>query len=280
MIKKNKKIFFSRLIDIFIISFIGFVLFFLIFFLRRKQELITFKLKVTDRDVLYSNTNPSNLYAHAFIEGDFEKNELGQKIAEIKKVSKISEDKYHKSVYLDIELKATYSPRSEKYSFRGRPIIYGQPFIFEFSNVKVEGIVVDFPGYLDGLESREYKKVVKAQIINENRDFSDVYGIKGFEADAINIGDEVKDSDGNVLIKILNVEVKPAKRTVFTDKGKTFLISDIVLKDVFLELELLVREINGKLFVLDYVPLYIGGTLPLNLDNISFWPVVTEIYNE
>ena len=281
MIKKiKKKVILSQIIDLFILIVIGFVFFFLIFFLRRKQELITFKLKVTDRDVLFSNVNPWNSYVQAFSEGDTERNELGKVVAEIQKVFTIEENPHKQSVYLEIKLKATYNPRSKKYSFRSRPIIYGQPFIFEFSNVKVEGIVVDFPGFLDGSSIKKYKKLIRVQVIEEERSFSDVYGIRDFKANGVNIGDEIIDSDGEVLIKVVDREIYPAKRTIFTDSGRSYVASDLQLKDVFLTLEVQVKEINGRAYVLDFVPLYLGGVLPLNFENISLWPTIIEIQDE
>lgn len=276
----KKQIKLSFLIDVLMVSVTGLVLFLLIFFLRREQEWITLRLKVTDRDVFYAKNNPFNFYSHAFVKGDIQFNGIGNKIAEITGVEKFIANPSSQTIYLDISIKAIYDPRSKKYSFKGRPIIFGQPFIFEFSNVKVEGIVTNFPGFLDEIDVKEYKKIVKVQIEEESRDFSDVYGVRSFIAAAINIGDEYKNSNDEVLIKVIDKEVYPAKRTVFTDSGESFIISDLQLEDVYLTLEVKVKEINKKMYALDFVPLRVGEFLPLNFDKISLRPVITDILDD
>jgi hypothetical protein len=268
------------LIDIVLIAIACLFLLFLIFFLRRKQEIITFTVKVTDRDILYAKTNPSNTYSYAFNEGDTEKSELGRTIAEIVSVDSIQETPHVQTVYLDVRAKATYSPRSNKYTFKGRPIVFGQPFVFEFSNVKTEGIVVDFPGFLLNTQVKEYKQIIKVQVAHEERSFSDVYGIRTFEADAIKIGDQILNSNGETMITVLDKEVYPSKRTVINGNGKSMIVYDPQLKDVFLTLEVSIKEINDKIYALDYIPIYIGGSIPLNFKNISVWPVIIEIEDE
>lgn len=249
---------------------------FFVFFLKRENVFIDVKFKITDPDVLYMNTRALDEYAVSFVIGDKEFNELGQTIAEIVKVDTYRTNTDRQVVYLTLRAKANYNPRKKLYSIKGRPVVVGQSFTYTLTKVKFEGIVVDFPGLTTANKTFD-KKSVKAQIRDSSREYSDTYGVPPYIAYAVSVGDQVKDSQGNVLAKVLQVDVLPAKRTVVTTDNRSLVVNDPELKDVFYTLELSVYEDKDRLFMFDYLPVYIGQVLPLNFGQISVWPTIIEI---
>lgn len=256
-----------------LIAFISFY-----FFFRRDVVYTTARVKVTDEIALYAVSSPNVEFASSFHVGDTERDELGRVVSEITSIEtyKIVPDK--QVVYLDIKLKSVYNPRTKKHSVRGKDIIFGESFDFSFTKVRFKGIIVDFEGFNDQDSEKSKKITLKAQLRNENRNYSDVYGVPEFIAKSVKPGDEVKDSKGNTLVKIVEVNILPAKRVVLNNAG-AYTIDDPYLKDVFYTMEISAKEINGKNYMFDYLPVFIGTVVPINTENSSLFPTITEILN-
>ena len=161
---------------IFLLAAAGFVF----LYLNRRVTHITARFKVTDNEPLYARLNPNlpnNEFMWSFLEGDVEKNELGIKTAEIVGVETYSVSIGVNIVYLDIKLRATYNPRKDLYTLKGRPVVFGQPFVFTFSNVNFEAQVVDYPGFREEVESFQTKTRVKTQVKWGNGNFPETQGI-------------------------------------------------------------------------------------------------------
>lgn len=262
-------------LDIFLLVIFGSFLFFFILVFSRSNEEIEIRVKVTDPNVLYMGLDPSNEFAYSFQKGDIERNEIGQQVAEIIDIERYKTSSNAQSTYLTIRLKANYNPLQKRYSVKGRPIVFGQPLIFTFNNVKVEGLVVEFPGFIQEKKARTV--MVSAQLRMDNRNFSDVYGVPDYLRDAVKQGDLVRDKNSEPLIEVLTVRSEPAKRTVVTADNRSITITDQQLFDVYYTFKIEAFEVDGKLFLYDYHPLEIGGSIPLIFDDLSIWPTILDI---
>jgi hypothetical protein len=251
----------------------GLLLFF--FFFRRQEIFINARFKVTDEDALYARTNPSVQYAYSFTPGDIEKNELGQTIAEIISVDSYDLNPTTRVAIVDLKLKVVYNPLKKQYTLDGKPIVFGSSFNFAFSQVSFKGMVVDFPG----LTQKEVveKRIVMAQNRWDSQYFSDTSGVPEYIANAVKIGDEAKNINGTTLVKVLDVTIQPAKRTVVTAAGDTKVIQDPLRKDVFYKLEVTTKRIGDEVFMFDYQKFGIGEQIPLNLPQITTFPTIIEL---
>lgn len=258
-----------------VLSAIALVFFYLFF--KRDVTYITARFKVTDENILYATSSPGNEFASSFRVGDTEKDELGRTISEIVGVEAYKTIPEQQKIYLDIKLKAIYNPRTNQYTVRGKNILFGESLTFSFTKVRFKALVVDFPGFRDQADEETKKTIVKTQVRHESRGFSDVYGVPSFLADAVNKDDEVIDSKGNVLIKVIDKTVKPARRLVVNNSGQPFIVDDPYLKDVYYTLEISTREINGATYMFDYIPVLINSVVPMNFKSVSVWPTITEI---
>ncbi|MBI4065114.1 DUF4330 family protein [Candidatus Gottesmanbacteria bacterium] len=246
---------------------------------KREVVYITVRFKVTDENILYAGSSPRDEYALRFVIGDKEIDELGRVSSEIVGIESYKTDTDHTVTYLDIKLRAIYNPRKNLYTIRGKQITFGESIPFYFSNVKVTGLVMDFPGFAGYKDMKTGTTTVRAQLRWDSREFSDIYGVPSFMAYSLRPGDTVKDSKNNILAKILDVQVLPAKRTIVTSSGNSFLTNDPDLKDVYYTIELTTKTSKDRVYMFDYIPVQIGTSVPLNIKTVSVWPVITEIVN-
>lgn len=255
-----------------VIFLIGFYVFF-----KRDVVYITAKFKVTDENALYAKNHPNNEYASAFTVGDAELDTLGRPIAEIKDVEayKITPEDY--VVYLNIKLKAVYDPRRHVYSAQGKNILFGEVFTFSLNKTKFKALVVDFPGFRNKNDEVHTKTVVRAQVRYDNRNFSDVYGIPSFLADAVKAGDTVTDIKGRALAKILDVTIVPAKRVIVNANGQPFVVNDPELKDTYYTIELDTVRLKNQTYMFGFIPVEINMSVPLNFPSVFILPTITEI---
>lgn len=266
-----------RMIDVLFVILSLFLVIGIYFLFKRDVSYITIRVKVTDENILYASNAPPNYYALRFIVGDKEIDELGQTLSEIVGVESYRLSPETMVTYLDIKLRAIYNPRTQHYGIRGKTIVFGESITFYFSNVKVTATVMDFPGFSGYKNMKTGTTIVKAQLRYDNRQFSDVYGVPEFLAYALKVGDTVRDSKQNVLAKILEVQVTPAKRTVVNSVGNAYQIEDPDLKDVYYTVELTTKTDNNQIYTYNYMPVLIGATLPLYTNSVSVFPVITEI---
>ncbi len=255
-----------------VVTVLGFYLFF-----KRDTVFITAKFKVTNDNVFFQADPLQSEFALGYMVGDSEKDELGRVNAQIVSIESYKTAPNNQVVYLDIRLKALYNPRTEQYSVKGKNIIFGESFDFSFRKSHILAMVVDFPGFRDSKEIQSTKTIVKTQIRDTSRSFSDTYGIPDYLANGIHPGDTVKDSKGNVLAKILDIQILPAQRMVVSSAGQPFIVNDPYLKDVYCTIELSTTKIQGKTYMFGYIPVIVGNVVPFNTDTISVWPTITQI---
>lgn len=247
------------------------------FVFKRQTVYITARFKVTDENIFYAFNSPRNEYALSFVIGDTERSELGNVISEIVGIESYKTNPEQRVTYLDIRLRALYNPRKKVYTLRGKNIAFGESFTVNFSNVKINAVVIDFPGFSGYKDMKTQTTTIRAQLRYDSRQFSDVYGVPSHLAYAIHSGDTVKDSKNNTLAKILDVQILPAKRTVVTSGGNSFQTNDPDLKDVYYTIELTTKTDGNKIYMFDYLPVEIGQVVPLNLKTVSVWPTIIEI---
>lgn len=265
-----------RKADIVFITISFFILLGIFILFNRQTVYITARFKITDEN--FSTTRfPRDEYALSFVVGDKERNELGKVIAEIVNVESYKTSPEQLVTYLDIKFRAIYNPRKRVYTLLGKDIAVGEIYTFHFSNVKVRTVVVDFPGFTGYKDMSTATTVVQAQLREDNRQFSDVYGVPSYIANALVPGDTMKDSKGNILAKILEVQVLPAKRTIINSLGNSLQINDPNLKDVYYTLELSTKVAHNKIYMFDYLPVEIGARIPLFTKTVSVSPTIIKI---
>lgn len=255
----------------------------------RKSSYITATVKVGDDSVFYntwltgtfnwSDTSGSkSWFAEAFHKGQSEKDGLGNIKASVLDVFSYDKSPAHKVVYLTVKLNVVYNRASNTYTYKGVPVLVGSQIKLNLDNVYANGTVTDVEGF-PGKKENKYL-ILETQIRDQNQTFLETVGTKNYVAEALNIGEEVKDNNGNVLLQILDKNVLPAKKTVTTADGRIFAQDDPIQKDVFLTIGVNAEKIGDKYYFLDDTPILVDQIIPINTPTISVFPVITKILTD
>lgn len=268
--KKSKKL--SLLDGVFILTFFTLLFLFIVFY-SRSDDFIEIKIKISQPSVWKMESDPYIEFSQGFFEGDVEKNSTGKVLAQILDVNSYQMSNDRKATYLTLKVKANYNPLKKQYSYNGQPISYGQALEFVFNKIKFEGIVVDFPGFEPKGEEKEI--LVLAQLKWSKEYHSEVYGVPAYMAEAIK-PTKILTSNGEQLVEIVNVESRPALRSVVTSTGENKVIYDKQLKDVFLTLKMKVREIDGDYYFFDDNLVKVEYSVPISTREYMVYPQIIK----
>jgi hypothetical protein len=262
---KNKITYFDLILGvIFVVVMISLFLFF-----YRKNTFVNIRVKITDQDILYAATNPQNWYANRFEVGDAERDQLGRVVTEIKNVETFNVDGDRKAVYLDIRIKAVYDERTKIYSAKGTNLIFGNTIRFYFSKVSTNALITESPTNLSQSNLKITNKTVTAIL---RGDLIEPEVLKKIKA-----GDTITDSNGNTLLKVLNINLLPAQKITQNSQGDLLLRYSPFYKDMLITFSVRTIEYKGEIYVFDNMLLRIGRTLPLNFNFESIYPTVIDI---
>ena len=244
----------------------------------RKSTYITVNIKVGEENIRYEpwiiDTGTRVWFAQLFYEGMKETDGLGRIMAEVTTIRSYDTEPARKALYLTTKLKAVYNRASNQYTFKGRPLVIGSTIKLNLDRFFVEGLVVHVEGVVDPRE--KVTLLVNAQIKDETVVFPETSGTDEYVANALKINEEIKDSQGKTIIKILDKRVEDAKRLVTTDDGRVLIQTNPLKKDVFLTLEVSAIKIGHQYYLFDDVPILIDEEIPINTTSISIFPVVTK----
>jgi len=273
---KNKFAFLKKIgfTEILLLFFFLTIIVFVFLYFRRSQKWITVEMKVTSdssisseqRTIPYWLSNPVK-------KGDREYSALGQPQAEVIDVLSYETSGSYKETYLTVKLNVLYNKNQHKYTFSSKDLIIGGPLIIRPNGVYLEGIITSMEGV-----SRETKKARKKVLTQIEGGVSYITsGIKPWFADAIKKGDEMKDSKGQLLAKILEKKVEPARRTTTDDRGIPHLTRDPYLVDVYLTIELETTLDQGAYYFKKNTKVKIGQLIDFSSDKYSFRSTIIDI---
>jgi len=255
-----------------VFGLVAVVIFAILFF--RKSTYITATVSVGEDSVVWNTMGPKYWFADSFHKGQVEKDGLGRIQAQVLNIYSYDKTPTNKTVYLDVKLNTVYNRATNTYTYKGSPVLVGSTIKLNLDNVYAEGLVTEVQGFPD--HSVKQNIIVEAQLMEDDSVFLGTLGVKGYLADAIQVGDTVKDNHGSEMIKVLSKTVIPAKITVTTSDGRVIEATDPMKKDVFLTLEISAQKIDGKYYFLNDIPILIDRGIPINTPTATYYPTVTK----
>jgi hypothetical protein len=245
----------------------------------RKADYIVATIKINEDNPVYgewidyNGTRP--WFAEALRENVKLTDGLGRTSAEVLSIKSYDMRSNRKALYLKVRLRTTYSKRSNQYSFNGLPLTVGSIIRLNFNTVSIEGLVTDVQGLPD--LRKKVKLLVDVKLEEETGLNFQTSGVLPYiAAEAMNI-DEIKDGEGEVIMKVIKKHVEDADTFVVTSDGRSLVRKNPLRKDVYLTLEIQAEEIENRYYLFDDFPILIGGKLPLNTDKLSFFSKITDI---
>lgn len=270
----------AAIIDIILIlsAVLGLAFFLYVFF--RKSDYVIATIKVGDESVNFNDGVDWNGTRPWFTEivhgGDVkQKDGLGRTVAEVLSVQSYDIRYNRKALYIKVRFKAVYEKSSGQYVYNGLPLVIGSYMRIPFSTVSVQGLVTKIEGLPDFRQKA--KLIVEAKLEDESSTYLQTSGVSPYVASEILNTNEIKDGEGNVIIKILQKKVEDANVFVATADGTALVRKNPLRKDVYLTLEVDVTKIGNRYYLFDDMPILIGQTMPLNTTKLSVFPIVTKI---
>lgn len=240
----------------------------------RKATYITVTLKVGANNVVWNGGSSSDWFSYTLKKGMTQKDGFGRITAEVLTARNYQIDDQRSTEYITVKLKTVYSRATNQYTFQGKPVLLGSSINLYLGQLAVDGLITR----MDGVKDYRVKKVitVEVQLREENPVFPENSGVRQHIADAITEGQEIKDSQGETVIKILKKTVEDAKKIVTTSGGDVLLQRDPLKKDLYLILEIQAVELNDRYYVFDDIPILVGYSIPLSTQTYSVLPEVTK----
>ena len=258
------------------LGLLAILIFAVVFFRRSSYKIVTIEVaqESTFAWAGWDTSGSKMWFSELFHVGMKEKDGLGQTKAELLDIFSYEKMPDRITVYLTTKLKVVYNRASNTYTYKGSPVLVGSKVKVTLDNLLVEGLITDIEGVSDKRERRII--TVEAQIREESSTYLETSGTKAYIADAIKMGEEIKDNKGNIIIKVIKKRVEPAKKVVVTSDGRTLLRTDPVRKDVYLTLEINALKIGERYFLLNDIPIVVDYGIPINTPQLSLFPVVTK----
>lgn len=247
-------------------------------FFRKSTYVITV-IKVGEETIQYQPWNRGAgtraWFSNMFYKGLKEEDGLGRIMAEVVDIRSFDTDPNLKDVYLKTRLRVVYNRASDQYTFKGRPVLAGSTIKLNLDELLVDGLITYVEGAKDPRE--KVKLFVETQLREETSTYLETSGTREYIADALSVGDEIKDDQGNIIVKILGKRVENAKRSAITSDGRIVVGTNPLRKDVYFTLDVNAIKIQNRYYLFDDVPILVGREIPLNTGAVSIWPEVTKI---
>lgn len=201
------KVFINKL-NIFDYLIIFLLLFVLIFFihnrLQRRVVWANVRVAVENVDWWYgSGTSPRYWYANNLQVGAQAKDAFGQTVAELVNIDNYDQGGPYRMIYVDLKLRVDFDKKKNQYLYEFKPLTVGSSLIINFPENQLRGIIVSA-----GKQEIDYFyktiKVVAKEVLNST-------------ADKIVVGDKAYDTNGNLIVEILEVEKEINSSYTYSD---------------------------------------------------------------
>lgn len=262
-----------NLFDLAIISVLLAVFSAVFFFFNRKNDFVNIRVKITDQNVLYAYSSPVSWYANSFRVGDEEKDLMGNLMTRIESVEILNVDTYYKKVLLNLKVRATYDPRANTYSARGRTLAIGTSLRFTLSNVVFDAIIVENP-LTKAVETTLFEKPIQVLVRGLQPSDSSWLITEPQVLQSIRIGDRIYDSNRKVLAEVTQVQLSAADTFFPNAPG-----SPKSLKDALITLRISGYTFNHEDYIFADLPLRSGMSLYLVFDDLTVKGTVVSIGN-
>lgn len=247
---KQEKLF--SLINLVGIGVFFFVLATAVFFFLRRAVYAKVVLRVSQNDSLETNYGLPIWYVENLQVGAEQKDIFGRPVISIVKNYQYFDSTDKPVIYLTIKLLTTYDKKSGIYSYEGVPLLIGSYQNFKINDVLLRGVVHQ----VQNLDWKPEKKkfivegFLNPAIINNQDPYvaeMAIEGVLNYLGDKVIKGLKIFDSDGSILVDVLEVKKEPAWRK-FIYQNKIVEVVDKDRKKVFVKM-LLETEKRGNLFI-------------------------------
>lgn len=233
--------------------------------LLQKDEYITAELFASGGEWWWENPNPPYWLADPIVAGAVEYDAQGDKLVEVLETRKFEVGE-RKMLWMKVRLKVSASEKSAQYRFRREPLQIGSVIYVAPNNVKINCNIMSIEGMEDTSKEEIYKIVTL-----EN------YEMHPWLADKIKVGAQMLDNNGEVLVEILDKNIKNSQVFSTDYLGNGHITSNPLRRDVTLKLKMKVLRKEGLDYFSYFQPVKHGFFIMIPLEELNLEGYIKNI---
>ena len=224
----------------------------------QEDQFVTVEIIASGGDWWQTFPQTPHWLADAVTPGATEYSVGGKKLAEVLETKKYQED-VNKILWAKVKLLVTPDKARGGWRFQQMPLTIGSTLNINPNNVKLTGSVIAIEGVG---RSGEYKNLLVTVKL---------YDRFPWYADAILLGLEAVDDQGNITAQVLDKRIELAETTAYTADGRVLSRLNPLKRDITLKLKIQAVE-REKLFYYNQIQsVKIGSSLWIQTKNINLW---------
>lgn len=233
-------------------------------FFFQKDTYLTVELMATGGEWWWGVPPPYYWNVEPIRKGGVEYDVLKKPLVEILDVVKHDQDN-RSYVWIKARLRVRRNKLTGKYNFRQGEVQIGKMITIYPNNVVVIASVVGIEGV------NEFRKESTKIITLEWK------RIEPWRADAIQVGDTMKDDNGEIVAEVLEKNTHLAEESTTDYLGNIRVSHNPIRRDIFLKMKIKTIESEGRSFFSFYQKLETGLELFIPLSKTSLHAVVTSV---
>jgi hypothetical protein len=238
----------------------------LVKFVFQKEDYVTVELLATGGEWWWGVPPPYYWNFENLSKGAVEYDVLRKPLVQIIDIEKYGHDN-RKFTWIKAKLKVTKNIRTGTLSFRQYPLQVGKTINIAPNNIMVIANVVAIEGI--GSFFNKHERVITARMVEKRK----------WAADAVEVGDVMKNSKGEVIAEILDKTDIPSETTTVNWLGEALLKKDPVFHDVILKIKIMVLEAGGQDYFNFYQIIQPGVAVNIQLSKTTIEPFIVSVDN-
>lgn len=232
--------------------------------LLQKDEYVTVELFASGGEWFWNNPDPPYWLTDPLQAGTKELDPQGNVLAEVLEVQKF-ENGDRKMLWMKVRLKVSKMNNSNQYQFRREPLQVGSLVYVAPNNIKVFCNVM----WIEGMEELRTESEKVVTITN--------LGADKFTSEFIQVGDVMRDDDGNVLAEIIDKKIEQAQMVTADVNGIVKVQRNPLERDVTLKIRIKTLKSKDREYFSYFQPLKVNFFLWVPFEKHTTGGIITNI---
>lgn len=232
--------------------------------LLQKDEYVTVELFASGGEWFWNNPDPPYWLTDPLQPGTKELDPQGNTLVEVLEVQKF-ENGDRKMLWMKARLKVSKMNNSNQYQFRREPLQVGSLVYVAPNNIKVFCNVM----WIEGMEELRTESEKVVTITN--------LGADKFTSEFIQVGDVMRDDDGNILAEIIDKKIEQAQMITADVNGNVKVQRNPLERDVTLKIRLKTLKSKDREYFSYFQPLKVNFFLWVPFEKHTTGGIITNI---
>lgn len=232
--------------------------------LLQKDEYVTVELFASGGEWFWNNPDPPYWLIDPLQAGAKEFDPQGNTLVEVLEVQKF-ENGDRKMLWMKVRLKVSKLNNSGQYQFRREPLQVGSLVYVAPNNIKVFCNVM----WIEGMDELRVESERVVTITN--------LGADKFTSEFIQVGDVMRDDDGNILAEIIDKKIEQAQMVTADQYGMVKVQRNPLERDVTLKVRIKTLKSKDREYFSYFQPLKVNFFLWIPFEKHTTGGIITDI---